>query len=693
MTQRDFDTEDTVICLDVSRSMARKDFKPSRLEAAKEALIAFIRKKHDIDKQDRFALVTFSTNARILQELTQEPEQIINKIKEATPGGISSLGEGLAIALHVVSDQILKQGSNINRIIVISDGKPWLGTIDPLEKSRIMGEIGVIVDAIELSAERATWGHNILESIAILGEYHQVTNFSFLELTLSTLSHKKDVFELKKTTPQLHLIAADLLNPQELTDEILDAIRNVSKEDKCVVCRITECGICGTTDCGRLCPYCKTYIHLCCAKKWSKESKMSEANVFRCPHCLFLLRLPEESITHEPLQQEKAQGLIEQPKVSQKVDQSRGIQTPIVEDIVGDFFIEHGQAKLVAKVGGEEKTLYLSWDRWGSRDFSCNIMSGMNEIICKEFSPKINWVDRTCSGFVLRDVVGWFSQPSIDRGVFLLDLIQFENWCKIIITDVERIKEILATHPEITIRSDQLIDFEFSIDINYNTPIDTTNRNKLDQRLLEDAVRYLQLLRTRPYNKISVDKKLEIPKTPIEVSINLEPAKPSELIAKVPPSGSIEAKLEQTISFSREEPSSTSIQNPYTGKTVEIPSVSSKEVDIGTAKTLAIPKAPISKKKVQELPKIEISVQEPEASREELAAIQKAPPEKIKMHCATCQKWFEVEKFSEFPCPTCQKPLKLAIQCEQCKNWFSVSKPGKYACPKCKIIIDRTMIT
>ena len=56
MTQKDFDTEDTVICLDISRSMARKDFNPSRLEAIKKGLITFIELKNNIDKDDRFAL-------------------------------------------------------------------------------------------------------------------------------------------------------------------------------------------------------------------------------------------------------------------------------------------------------------------------------------------------------------------------------------------------------------------------------------------------------------------------------------------------------------------------------------------------------------------------------------------------------------------------------------------------------------
>ena len=135
-------------------------------------------------------------------------------------------------------------------------------------------------------------------------------------------------------------------------------------------------------------------------------------------------------------------------------------------------------------------------------------MSGMNEIECKEFSPKINWTDRACAGFVIRDHTGWFSKPNIDQGIFLLDLVQFENWCKIVLKDVEYIKGLLAKFPEIKLQSDKLIDFEFIIYVNYKKPIDTTNRNKLDQQLLEDAVRYLQFLKNRPYFKFSIDQRL-----------------------------------------------------------------------------------------------------------------------------------------------------------------------------------------
>lgn len=682
MTQKDFEIEDTVICLDSSRSMARRDFKPTRLDAVKEALATFIRQKYDIDKNDRFALVTFSTNAKIVQELTNEPEKILNAIKSVTPQGISSLGEGLAIALHVVSDQILKQGANVNRVIVISDGKPWLGTVDPLEKSQIMGEVGVLVDTIELSAKRMTAGQNILESVAILGEYFQVSDTNYLTLTMKSLSHKKDVYELKKTIPKLHLIAESLLNPNELREEIVDAIKEIKKEEeeKCAICRTNECKVCGTTTCGRLCPYCKTFLHLCCAIKWAEESKMAEASVFRCPHCLFLLRLPEE---------------VTGPKVataeSQKEDELE-VKIPEGKEKVGDFVQEHGQVKLLIKLSGQDKALYLSWENWGSRDFNCNIMSGMNEIECKEFSPKINWTDRSCAGFVIRDHTGWFSKPNIDQGIFLLDLVQFENWCKIVLKDVEYIKGLMAKFPEIKLQSDKLIDFEFIIDVNYKLPIDTTNRNKLDQRLLEDAVRYLQFLKNRPYFKFSLDRRLEIPKTPIETSLLLgviESVKNIPSIEKSTPSPAILPAEPVILSPNPpQEAPPVSIENPYDGQQVEIPIASSEEKYIGTAKTLIIPKAPKERKTLPKMPKIEIPAQPAGGvSKEEASLIQK-PPEKIKLRCSSCQKWFEVEKFEPFPCPTCNQPLKLAIQCQQCSNWFSVSKPGKYNCPKCKAPID-----
>ncbi|TFF87448.1 MAG: VWA domain-containing protein, partial [Promethearchaeota archaeon] len=141
------DIEDTVLCIDVSRSMARKDIaSKSRLEIVKDALIDFILAKLKIDKRDRFSIVAFSTNAEIKLKLTNNKGEIIEAIKSLKPKGISGLGEGIAASLNILSHEILQEGQNVNRILVISDGKAWLGTIDPIKKAEMASQLGIIVD-------------------------------------------------------------------------------------------------------------------------------------------------------------------------------------------------------------------------------------------------------------------------------------------------------------------------------------------------------------------------------------------------------------------------------------------------------------------------------------------------------------------------------------------------------------------
>ncbi|MHA1831938.1 MAG: vWA domain-containing protein [Candidatus Helarchaeota archaeon] len=60
--------EDIVICLDTSRSMFRRDFRPNRLEAAKEAIRLFIEKKRENAPTDRIGKITFDSEAKVIQE-------------------------------------------------------------------------------------------------------------------------------------------------------------------------------------------------------------------------------------------------------------------------------------------------------------------------------------------------------------------------------------------------------------------------------------------------------------------------------------------------------------------------------------------------------------------------------------------------------------------------------------------------
>lgn len=513
--RREFEVEDTVILLDVSRSMYRKDFGLSRIEAVQNAVIEFINVKHEIDKADRFALITISSQGRIVQDYTNDIDAIINAVKNVRIEGISALGEGMGFAIQYIGQKMAKagdtaSGGNVNRILVISDGKAWLGNIDPLERANVAAELGIIVDCIEISKIESKSFGSILESMAILGEYYQIYDTSLLELTIKSLSHKKDVFELKKTMPKLSLIAADLLNLTSLSEEMQQAVNNLMsvKVNFCEICRSDNCPDHGT-DCIRLCPYCKTGMHICCAKKWSEQSKMIEGGVLRCPHCLFLLKLPVEdkSIpTPTPKLKSKAtEHSIKAPSSPpEPVESGETVPPPQQEETtqlntaetakIGDFILENNTFKLKIQHHGKEKLIFLVWDNWGQDNYSCNLISGTNDLVCKEFHPIIDWTRGLCNGFVIQDLIGWFSMLSKPSyGVFIFDLDEFEHWCKNVLKDISNIRKLSAEHPEIKFGSDRIMDFLLEAEVSFAEPLEVNERNSLEGNLLLGAMTYLNL--------------------------------------------------------------------------------------------------------------------------------------------------------------------------------------------------------
>ncbi|MHA1301867.1 MAG: VWA domain-containing protein [Candidatus Helarchaeota archaeon] len=505
---REFDVEDTVILLDVSRSMFRKDFTINRIEAVKKGIIEWIKLKSKIDKADRFALLTFSTTGQVIQDYTTDIETVIAALKNVRIGGISALGEGMGFAVQFIGQKMAKagdqaSGGNVNRILLISDGKPSLCSIDPLERANVAAELGIITDCIEISKlEDKTFG-NILESMAVLGDYYSIYDESLLDVTIKSLSHKKDVFELKKSMPNLALIAADLLDLTSLSEEMQKAVNKLMgvKVNFCEICRTSE-----NPEDVRLCPYCKTGMHRKCARQWAEQSKMIQGGVLRCPHCLFLLKVPggaapDARPTSKPIPKPVSRPTPEVKTSTQKpIESTSQTQKPIEQPQgptaqtakVGDFILENDIVKLKIKLRGEEKLIYLTWDNWGRDNYSCNIMSGSNDLVCKDFHPMINWAQGNCTGFKIRDHIGWFSSLS-SYGVLVFNIEEFEDWCKNVLSDISSIKKLIAKHPEIKFSSDKIMDFLLEAEVKFAEPLEVDDRHSLEGNLLLGAQTYLNL--------------------------------------------------------------------------------------------------------------------------------------------------------------------------------------------------------
>ena len=134
---------DIVVALDISGSMLAEDFKPNRLEAAKEVAKDFMQGR----LTDNIGLVVFSgeaftqcpptTDHRMLLELTSKVESGI--IEDGT-----AIGDGLATAINRMKDTKTKSKT----IILLTDGVNNMGAIDPLTAAEIAKEHNIRVYTI-----------------------------------------------------------------------------------------------------------------------------------------------------------------------------------------------------------------------------------------------------------------------------------------------------------------------------------------------------------------------------------------------------------------------------------------------------------------------------------------------------------------------------------------------------------------
>ena len=114
-----------VMVMDVSGSMAANDYKPTRLEAAKESAKILI---DGLNNKDNSGIVIFSSGATTSAYLSPYKDKVLGKlsgIKQTE--GETSLGDGLALAVDMATSIPNKK----KVIILMSDGVNNAGVISP----------------------------------------------------------------------------------------------------------------------------------------------------------------------------------------------------------------------------------------------------------------------------------------------------------------------------------------------------------------------------------------------------------------------------------------------------------------------------------------------------------------------------------------------------------------------------------
>lgn len=300
-------SENIIICLDVSRSMYRRDYAPNRLESCKKALQVLISARLKNDPSTSFALITISDNPKLVLDFNSDEETIINNLYNIEFGGKSALGDALALGIQKIINELRKIGAKIPRVLVISDGNYTKTSIDPLKMANLASKLKITIDTMRLGELTHL---NLLKRLSEItnGQYYYNTDTESMMDSARVVAESNiwsNTMQFKSTIENpafMRKIAASLLRTQDLTKDQQERIKQIRGEvnyKKCTICFTDICPYCSGTFFteGRYCPECNIPMHLHCATAYAaslKDENLKQSGTFRCPHCYFLLKIPME---------------------------------------------------------------------------------------------------------------------------------------------------------------------------------------------------------------------------------------------------------------------------------------------------------------------------------------------------------------------------------------------------------------
>ena len=294
--------EDTVLVLDISRSMARADLEPNRFVACKKALGKFAIEKLSLNPQNQIGFVTFGEKANKEFFFTNDVAMVTSVIENAQIyGNVSYIGAAVALGIQMHVDMLRQISGKISRMLIISDGRFAKNTaMDPIKMAKLAQGLGIQIDSINVGIEDS-W--QILRQVTEFtgGTYLNISDYEILMNSVESLAKplKEETREyLKSKKPLMSDLAGELVSVAEMTASQKNLIEkmNEKERERCIICYQSECAICKQPfwSGGRYCPNCASPMHLHCAAGWASSDKKTDSNVFRCPHCFYLLKVPAE---------------------------------------------------------------------------------------------------------------------------------------------------------------------------------------------------------------------------------------------------------------------------------------------------------------------------------------------------------------------------------------------------------------
>jgi Ca-activated chloride channel family protein len=129
---------DVAILLDISGSMLAEDFKPNRLDAAKNVIDEFVQGR----TSDKIGLVVFASESFTQCPLTIDYSVLRNLLGEIKSGMIAD-GTAIGTAIANGVNRLKDSDSKSKILILLTDGVNNSGEIDPITAAQIAAKFGI----------------------------------------------------------------------------------------------------------------------------------------------------------------------------------------------------------------------------------------------------------------------------------------------------------------------------------------------------------------------------------------------------------------------------------------------------------------------------------------------------------------------------------------------------------------------
>ena len=211
-TIRESKTEivDILLVIDQSSSMLAQDFKPNRLEAAKEVAKKFIKDREG----DRLGLIVFAGEPYIQCPLTRDINVLLEFIDKIEIIDREHDGTAIGMAIANSINRLRESDTKSKTIILLSDGSNNQGELDPITAAGLAAKFDIKIYTVAAGTHGLApypvtdaWGRQVIQKVQVdvdeesLKEIANITGGQFFRATdnKSLLKIYEEIDALERT--------------------------------------------------------------------------------------------------------------------------------------------------------------------------------------------------------------------------------------------------------------------------------------------------------------------------------------------------------------------------------------------------------------------------------------------------------------------------------------------------------------